>query len=391
MGLAYDKALALYRHRRYAPAREELGRELAEQPNSSYAHALMALCYAAESNCVAGRAAAEAAITAEPTSAFAHYSLAWVLYRDTTFASARRADLHFCSNKVQDRRRRALKRAKASLQEALKLKPDNADYHGLLAFVLHDMGQYRKSLVSARQGLAIDPQHSESLKAAALGARATRSVEEAAEASEAAIRSAPDGAVAHAIHGRTLLLAGRYDEAMHHLVEGMRLDPENGYVQAQFLEGCRARFAIYRVLLRARRKGRWPIQRHGLVFSLLLLVLAIVPTSLAAWICDHLLNKKMEPGIFVLSLAPVLMLIFARRYVDFRLQFDARTNRLLSASSRSSANGSLCLYAFVLVMFMGFGIAASLGDGGAAKPFFFGGLPVLLTFLWIEMRSRKVK
>jgi len=394
MGAGYEKAVFLYRHRRYTLAREELGRELAAEPNSASAHALMSMCHIAESKFKLGRESAETAVAADPALAHTHYALAWLFYRDTQFVSARRSELLFLINsKPQHLRWRALKKARLALTEALRLRPQSADYHGLMAFINYDLRKYRQALASARQGLAIDPHHAESLKAAALASSVTQSVDEAIRASETAIMASPDGAVAHAIHGRTLLLAGRWEQALYHLSEAMRLEPDNPYIRTQFLEGLRSRSRLYRLQLQARRKGRWPIHRDRVRYSLLILLLAAGPTSLAFWIGHYLPSKKFDPALVTLSLAPVLALVCAREWSDFFLQFDPPANRLLPAPARSTANKGIGLYLFVLAIFTA--IALSLSLSNQREPQLWvtvvAGGTVFVTFVLIELIHSRVK
>jgi tetratricopeptide (TPR) repeat protein len=154
MGEAYQKGLILFEQRRYKLARDEFARELSQQPNDSSALAMIALCLSCENHFADARDTAEQAIALDPLAAFPHYVLASVLYDDDEYASRRKPLIdHDDWAKELDR----LILAQRSIQEALRLRPRNASYLGLLAFIFYAKHNYDEAIAAADEALAIDP------------------------------------------------------------------------------------------------------------------------------------------------------------------------------------------------------------------------------------------
>lgn len=351
MGVAYDKAVLLYRQERYKLAGEELARDLVVEPNSARAHAMLALCLAAQAQYVEGRRAAERAVALAPQLAFAHYALAWVVFRDSKYTCRRGVIVAINAAHLHQLR---LKKAEDAVREAIRLSPGDAHLFGLLALIRFDSGDPRECLKAAQHGLAMDPQQGNCLRAQALGIRALGDSASATAASAHAIAANPEGASNHVIHGRTLLLGGRYELALEHFAEAMRLDPNSPYAREGFLEGLRARRRLYRWLLRLglgytrRKSGLW----LGLWLSLLLFLLVWLPmlATIIVTLRYHLPNPIREPLVGI-SVIPGLCLFAGKYWVTFALQFDPVARPVLPPSSRRRATALVLCYLGAMLMF----------------------------------------
>jgi tetratricopeptide (TPR) repeat protein len=389
MGAAYDKALFLHRQHRHALAREQLAEELTEHPNSGHAHALMACCFVAESNFRAARASAETAIEAEPMSAFAHYAMAWTLYRDSALSSSRLGDFPLRQAHPGLRRQAFLRLAETSLLESLRLSPRDPDYYGLLAFVRHDLGKHELAIDTARMGLAINPAHGESLKVIALASRAIQPITVAAKASQAALAAEPTGATQHAIHGRTLLLAGRYREAMVHLTEAMRLNPESSYVREQWLAGRRARYLPYRIHLRAGKMTRWGINFEGIIIAIAALAAIFVLPLLTAQLTQNIRSDGLRHLFVGLSFAPVWLMLMTTQCANFLVQFDTQAGELLSSKARYEANCWVCVFVSLVVLLVVTCVSSMLEVEFSATMFWISVAPVVVVFFLIHRRKSR--
>jgi tetratricopeptide (TPR) repeat protein len=223
----YDRALLLYQQSRYELAEQELHQELAAEPNSASAHALLALCLCGRKEYQAATREAEEAIHLGPDVPFTHYALAYTLYH-----------------------RDHLDEAEAAIQEALQLAPWDADYHALLASIHFDRRLWQAALEAAEQGLLFDPEHigCVNLRAMALVKLGRRA--EAGATIDTALRRDPEDALTHANQGWTLLEQGQPQKAMEHFREALRLEPNLEWARQGIVEALKARHWIYRQMLR---------------------------------------------------------------------------------------------------------------------------------------------
>src|SRR5262249_4777977 len=74
--------------------------------------------------------------------------------------------------------------------------------------------------------------------------------EEAAQALGSALAKDPENAVTHANQGWALLHRGDHLGALEHFREALRIDPELEWARARIAEALKARYLIYRMMLR---------------------------------------------------------------------------------------------------------------------------------------------
>jgi tetratricopeptide (TPR) repeat protein len=227
MSTAYQRGIVLYSQHRYDLADREFRHELAEAPDNATAHAFLALCLVEQKRPDEALREADEAVSLEPGDAFSHYVRGRVLHD-------------------QDR----YKEAEAAAQEAIRLDPGDADYLSLLAAVEIARRHWAAALEAAERGLALDPEHAACTNLRAMALVQLGRKAEAAEALGSALADDPENALTHANQGWALLHRGEHVKALEHFREALRIDPELEWARAGIVEALKARYLIYRLMLR---------------------------------------------------------------------------------------------------------------------------------------------
>jgi len=226
-GTPYQRGIVLFSQHRYDLAEGEFRRELAEDPDHPLAHAFLALCLAEQNRNDLALQEADEAIRRDPGLAFCHYVQGRVL-----------CDL------------KRLREAEDAAQEAIRLDPTDANYLGLLASVAIARRRWAEALAAAERGLALDPEHNGCINLRALALTQLGRKQEAAEALGSALADDPENALTHANQGWALLHQGDHTRALEHFREALRIDPELMWAQAGIVEALKARYLLYRIMLR---------------------------------------------------------------------------------------------------------------------------------------------
>lgn len=268
-----ERARYLMERSRFADAEKELRLQIAEQPDDALAHALLALCSSELKKPPRETlSAAHTAIATAPDFPFAHYALAYVQQELAELPAAERA-----------------------VDEAIRLDPEEPDYFALRASILLGRRRWPEALRAAEQGLELDSEHVGciNLRAMALGKLNRR--DEAGAEIGTALGVDPDNPLTHANQGWYEVERGRYEAAMNHFREALRLDPQSEWARDGIVEVLKARNPVYRVMLRyflwtARLQGR-----------------ALWVFILAAWIGSRIVRSLINTQP---ALAPVLWPIY---------------------------------------------------------------------------------
>jgi Flp pilus assembly protein TadD len=266
---------------RFEQAASELGRELAGNPDHAPARALLSTCLAELGRDEEAESEARATIAASPDFAFAHYALASVL-------------------EGQDR----LDEAERSVGEALRLDAENSASHALLASIHLQRRQWEPGLAAAERGLYIDPESTECANLRAIALRQLGRSREAGREIASALERDPEDAVTHVNQGWQLVELGRYDGAMEHFREALRLDPTLDLAREGVVEVLRARNPIYRIFLRyflfmSKLQG-WAV--WGVIIGFVL-VSRILRTAMKQ-------NPELMPFLMPLFVILVLFMVF---------------------------------------------------------------------------------
>lgn len=215
---------------RATEAEEQLRLALSANPDDAEAHALLALALLDLQRFAEATNEAQRAVASEPDEPSHHYTLGLTLLRRNHTAEARDAAMR-----------------------AIELDPYDADFWGLRSACAIEMQDWRDALTYADEGLAQDPEHVQcrNLRAAAL--RNLGRHDEAAATLAGALRQRPDSAYTHANTGWSLLHRGgrkNVDQALEHFREALRLDPSSEVARGGMVEALKARYLVYRLMLR---------------------------------------------------------------------------------------------------------------------------------------------
>jgi tetratricopeptide (TPR) repeat protein len=222
-----DRALMLLNQSRPDLAEQELRQALGADPDDGIAHALLALCLAQRKAYAEATEEAEAAVHLAPDHPFPHYVLASVLHE-----------------------RHRDDEAAAAVREAIRLNPEDADAFALLASIRFQQRDWEGARRAAERGLRIDPENDRcaNLRAMALVKLGRRA--EAEAAIEGALARDPENAVTHANQGWVWLERSEPQKALEHFREALRLNPTLEWARAGLIEALKARYLIYRLMLR---------------------------------------------------------------------------------------------------------------------------------------------
>jgi len=222
-----QRALLLLQQSRYDLAEQELRQVLAEHPDDAYSHALLALCLMQQDKLDEAESEAKQAIHLAPDQPYCHFMLGLVKAQGDDLQTARLA-----------------------AEEAIRLDPPESDYHGLRAAIYLRAQRWQEALDSANEGLTHDPTHQGCLNHRATALVKLNRHEEAHRTIDQALLKDPENAQTHANLGWALLHKGRHREALEHFSEALRLNPNFDYARHGLVEALKARYFLYRWLLR---------------------------------------------------------------------------------------------------------------------------------------------
>lgn len=222
-----ERSRLLLEQGRYDLAEKELRRQLAEDHQDAFAHALLAFCLMQQERLPEAEREAREAVGLAPDAAFSHFHLGQVL----------------------DQRDR-LDPAAAAFQEAIRLDPEDADHHAALASIRVQQRRWDEALASAEQGLELDPDHAACTNLRAMILTHTGKTGEAHSTLDDALARDPENALTHANRGWTLLRESRPAPAIEHFREALRLEPSMEYARLGIVEAMKARNPVYRPILR---------------------------------------------------------------------------------------------------------------------------------------------
>lgn len=222
-----EKARFLIARSRWEEARRELSREIAENPENGLAHALDALCLVEMEDTVEATRVARRAIGLDPELPIAHFALASAYF-------------------IEDR----LSEAEDAIVEAIRLDPQDADLFVLLGNINLERRDWQAALAAAEEGLIRDAENAACVNLRAIALRQSNRPDAAGSAIAYALSKDPDNPLTHANQGWHFIELGRYDEAMDHFRESLRLDPLGEWARKGVVEAIKAKNPVYRVLLR---------------------------------------------------------------------------------------------------------------------------------------------
>lgn len=222
----WQRAILLFRQRRWEFAVRELRGLLTGQPDHAPAHALLAQALAQTGALDEALAAARQAVASDPDLDFAFGSLAIVHWQ-----------------------RGELEPAAEAILRAIELDPDDADHRSTLAQIRIGQRRWQDALDAADAGLGLAPEDTDCLNLRALALTRLGRGAEADDAVEASLGKDPDNPYTHQTRGFALLQRGDPAGALHHFQEALRRDASLDGARAGLVEALKARNPLYRVVL----------------------------------------------------------------------------------------------------------------------------------------------
>jgi len=227
VGVGYERARLLYKMRRYKQAAELLLRDLADAPDDARTRVFLSTCLCQDEDHEGAAEQAAQAIRLRPNLAKAHFASAWNL-----FVQGRKTE--------GAQRERLLERSRVSLEEALRLKPEDPSYFAKLAEIHLWAGRLSEMLVAAEQGLALDARH---LRCPEWRIRALYKLgrfDEAESALQAALVMAPDCSWVQCFLGCMHHRHGRRRPSREAFHEALRLEPNASWIHGYYREAKNA-------------------------------------------------------------------------------------------------------------------------------------------------------
>lgn len=347
------RARMLIARSRFAEARAELGKAIAENESDPMPYCLMAFCLHKEHKQKESAAAIADALKRGPDESYAHYIHSMVLNG---------------AGKP--------KQGLAAVDEAIRLEPDDAAYRGYKAALLHDLSRWGESLAAADEGLALDPTNVLCLNLRSMALIKLGRNAEAGESLHGTLARDPENALAHANEGWRRLHAGEYAGAMESFREALRLDPDYEYARQGMLQALHARHRTYRLYLRYILFMSRLSARGRVAFVLGAYFLYRIALTLSR---DNPSAKPFATAVIAIYLLFVAATWLSRPIFNFLLLFHPFGRLVLSRDERIAAT------AFGGCAILGAGLLASgclLPLGILSKELIIGGwLMLILAFL----------
>lgn len=236
MSNALQRGWLLYRNHRYPEAQVEAVRALSAEPQSPHPHMLLAYCLQKQKKSKDALAEARQAISLSPDESLPYYVLGCII-----------------NSLVIDgilKPKPFLQSSREAILQAISIEPENPDYLVELARIEFIQERWRESANLARRALAIEPGHTDCLNIHSLCMLKLGNFTEAEHDSSTALAHSAQTSLYHANRADLLLHIGKYDQALEHASEAMRLDPNSETSRSSFVEALKARYLLYRILLR---------------------------------------------------------------------------------------------------------------------------------------------
>jgi tetratricopeptide (TPR) repeat protein len=235
---------------RYADAERELRRELATNPGSARAHALLSCTLHNLKRYQEAYDEATLAVQLQPDLGFAHYALSFALAVKREYLQAQNA-----------------------VEEGLKYEPHAAWLYARYAEVLGYRAEWQMSLAAAEQGLNLDPGRTNCYRLRAEALKQLGRKQESRKTLEQGLSVHPEDARMHYSLGCCLLEEGDCAGAIKHLGETLRIDPTMKDARDQLLAAFRTRHPVYRLALAGRMRLSRILSRMGSAAAVLFVVL----------------------------------------------------------------------------------------------------------------------
>ena len=241
MSQHFDRVRFYLQRERLTEAERELETWLRAEADNPLAHAMRSELRIEQKQFAAALTAAETALGYAPDDPFLLYML---------------ARAQFFNKRTTD--------ARATIARGIATDPADEDFYLLLANVDAYEEKWPAALESVDRGLALEPAHVQLLNLRAQVLLKLNRKEEARQSLDYALQEAPTDSYSHANMGWAAIEQDRYDGAVGHFQEALRLDPQNDYARNGLKEAIKGKNLLYRGVLkyflwlgRLQERGRW--------------------------------------------------------------------------------------------------------------------------------------
>ena len=244
--------------------------------------------------------------------------------------------------------------AQRAIGEALRLAPEHAPYHGLLAFTYLGLLQPRAALKAARTGLALDPREGQCQNVQGRALAALGHAQAGAALLVSALANDPESQTTHTNIGLTYLDAHRYRLARQHFAIALRQHPDDDLARQGLLQAFKHRFWLYTLLrwlgrsffqgLEALGVWRMSTGSRAILFRIPFLLAA-----LAIYLVWPSQTSLRNVGNLAVAIPVGLLLLLAALRFSFltMLRFDKNARHLLSPREVANTNLFLLLLAAI--------------------------------------------
>lgn len=241
-----DKALLLM-NTRTDLAVKELKQGLAENPEHSFAHALLAQCYLILDDTTRAFTEAKEAIRLNPELPYNFWILAQYYLKVENYLEA-----------------------EVTIEVALTFDPLNSDYLWLLGLCQVNQGELKEALQTVELSLENDAEH---VNCHSLRAYILNRMGKAAESDTSnknALALEPEDAWSHALRGWCLYERHQYPEALQHFRESLRIDPNLDWAKQGLIHCLPTQHWIFQLHLKLRNKYAGLFASTWFIFNFIL-------------------------------------------------------------------------------------------------------------------------
>ncbi len=236
-----EKRLAHFHllHGKLLPAEKALEDALKESPSDAETHAWLALVLHSQGVNDKAKQHAETALRLAPDLPFAHYVRSF-----TRLADLRTIELPLFGTILMDSQ--SVRKAVRDVENAIRLEPDDVDFHVRLAELQALLKRWSDVLVAADRGLRLQPGNVPAAILRSDSLNKLRRKQEGLETLVLTLEANPNDSDAHSALGWTLLRSGQDQQAREHFEEALRLDADSTWAQEGLLESARRKYTLYR-------------------------------------------------------------------------------------------------------------------------------------------------
>ncbi len=227
MNTHFQRGQVLFEQSKYELAAKEFMLDLADDPDCSSTHIMIALCLSEMEKYDEALEHAKKAVTLEPDSDLAHRVISGVYIQKDDY-----------------------KKALSHAEEAIRIDPEDDSNWQSKANVHLGRKDWNDCVDACDKALAINPENvgCRNFKAIALNNLGRK--DEAAEVTEGSLQNDPEGSFTHASTGWTCLHRNDPAKALEHFKEALRFNPHNEYARIGLVEALKAKNFIYSLFLR---------------------------------------------------------------------------------------------------------------------------------------------